>query len=119
MKILFLIQRSKINKRGLVPVMCRLTHKKQRKEFSTGIMVKPKNWIGNERKLENSPHNDIKNSELEIIQQQIHMAYLQLEVKNIPFDLEDVLKIYNGETLNQNIGAIQAYTEHNLSLIHI
>lgn len=113
MKILFLIQRSKINKRGFVPIMCRLTHKKQRKEFSTGIMVRPKDWIGSERKLKSSSGNDIKNSELEIIHQQIHKAYLLLEVRDIPFDLEDVLKIYRGETLNQDLGVIQAYVKHN------
>lgn len=113
MKILFLIQRSKINKKGLVPVMCRITYRKQRKEFSSGIMVQSKDWVSSERKLKSSMGNDIINSELEIIHQQIHRAYLLLQVRETQFNIEDILKIYRGETLAKEMGVVQAYLEHN------
>ena len=113
MKILFLIQRSKMNKRGLVPIMCRLTYLKQRKEFSTGLMIRPTDWNGNLRRLKESANNNMINSELEIIHQKIHKAYLILQVRELPFTLEDVLKEYRGETLRADLGLIQVYNEHN------
>ncbi|MUP45379.1 site-specific integrase [Gramella sp. BOM4] len=113
MKILFLIQRSKVNKRGLVPIMCRLTHLKQRKEFSTGLMIRPEEWSGNKRRLKESASNKGINSELEIIHQKIHKAYLLLQVRELPFTLEDVLKEFRGETLKIDLGVIEVYNEHN------
>lgn len=42
--ILFQIKKQKVNKDGVVPVYCRITHNSKRKEFETGLMVKPKCW---------------------------------------------------------------------------
>jgi integrase/recombinase XerD len=53
------------------------------------------------------------NSELEIIHQKIHKAYLLLQVRELPFALVDVLKEYRGETLKTDLGVIQIYNEHN------
>lgn len=113
MKILFLIQRSKINKQGLVPIMCRLTFKKQRKEFSTRLMVRPEDWNGHEKKLRDLRENDVLNLELEVINQKLRKAYLLLEVRDVSFGLDDIVSLFKGESVKADIGVIQAYTEHN------
>ncbi|WP_034893703.1 site-specific integrase [Gillisia sp. Hel_I_29] len=113
MKILFLIQRSKINKKGLVPIMCRLTYNRQRKEFSTRLMVRPEDWNGHEKRLRNLLENDVLNFELEIMNQKLRKAYMLLEVKDVPFGLEDIVRLYKGESAKADIGVIQAYSEHN------
>jgi len=44
LKTLFLISASRMNKKGLVPLIFRITHKGKRKQFSTGLFINPKNW---------------------------------------------------------------------------
>tara|TARA_R110002012_G_scaffold214699_1_gene385798 strand:+ start:142 stop:378 length:237 start_codon:yes stop_codon:yes gene_type:complete len=42
--VLFVIQRNKMNKKGLCPIRCRITYQKKRKVFSSGLFIKPENW---------------------------------------------------------------------------
>jgi len=44
MKILFYLNKSKTNQKGVCPIYCRITFLKKRKEFSTGQFVNPKYW---------------------------------------------------------------------------
>lgn len=72
MKILFLIQKTRINKRGTTPVRCRITMDKSRKEFSTGIFVHPKFWSKEKQKvLEESENSKTINSQLSLIKQKL------------------------------------------------
>lgn len=43
-KILFWIKSNRINKKGLAPLMLRISYNKQRKEFSTGFNIEPCKW---------------------------------------------------------------------------
>ena len=51
-RILFLIERSKINRLGQVPLRCRITYSGERKIFSTGLFINPDKW--------NALWNDLK-----------------------------------------------------------
>ena len=42
--ILFVIQKSKTNKKGLCPIRCRITFLNKRKEFSLGLFINPNLW---------------------------------------------------------------------------
>ncbi|MDR3023723.1 hypothetical protein [Chryseobacterium sp.] len=42
LSILFLLQKVKINKQGKCLIKCRITFHQDRKEFSTGLFVNPK-----------------------------------------------------------------------------
>lgn len=50
-KILFWIKTSRINSKGLAPLMLRITYNKQRKEFSTGFNIEPCKWDKSKYKL--------------------------------------------------------------------
>lgn len=50
-KILFWIHRSKQNVEGKVPLILRVTHKKERLDKSTGIYVQENKWNGQKQKL--------------------------------------------------------------------
>ncbi len=50
-KILFWIKTSRINSKGLAPLMLRITYNKQRKEFSTGFNIEPSKWDKSKYKL--------------------------------------------------------------------
>lgn len=77
--ILFLLNKVKINKRGLCPIKCRITFQKKRKEFSTGLFVKPDNWDnGLQLAKPPSPENNIINTQISLISQKINEAFFYL-----------------------------------------
>jgi hypothetical protein len=42
--ILFWLKTSRINKKGVAPLMLRISYNQQRKEFSTGFSIQPSHW---------------------------------------------------------------------------
>jgi len=98
-RILYTLNNSKINSRGLCPIRCRVAFNKQRKEFSTGLFINPENW-NSKRQLVEPPEQDIEyiNTQLSLISQKLNQAYLFLQVKGSPFDVMDIYAQYLGET---------------------
>ena len=65
LKILFLISATRINKQGLVPLICRLTFQGDRKGFSTGLFINPNYWSSKQQKAEPpNEENTFINSQL-------------------------------------------------------
>jgi len=114
MNILFLIQNSKLNKRGTTPIRCRLTIDKSRKEFSTGIFVHPEYWSKEKQKvLDPGENSKTVNSQISLIKQKLSRAFLMLQIQGGSFDVDDVYKIYCGVDTKKEMGVIAIYTEHN------
>lgn len=110
LSILFLLRRNKINSRGLCPIECRITLDKQRKPFSTGIFINPKNWDSN-KQLTKPPNeeNNYTNKQLSLIKNKINQAFLLLQVKEEPFDVNDSYNQYAGKTLAKEYKLIEYY----------
>lgn len=104
---LFLLQKSRTNKRNLCPIRCRITFHKKRKEFSTGLQVKPENWNAGKQLCKNPHYND----QLDIIKSELNTAYLKLKVSGNPFTAEDVYKEFKGETVQANLGVVEFYDQ--------
>jgi hypothetical protein len=49
--ILFLIERTKLNKQGQCPLRCRITYLGKRKVFATGHFVFPDQWDSKHQKV--------------------------------------------------------------------
>ncbi len=114
MKILFLTQNSKLNKRGTTPIRCRITIDKSRKEFSTSIFVPPKSWSTEKQKiLEDTENFKTINSQLSLIKQKLGQAFLMLQIQGESFDVDDIFKIYCGVDTKKEMGVTAIYTEHN------
>ncbi len=114
MKILFLIQSNKINKAGLTSLWCRLTYNKTRKQFSTGMYIKPKDWDKDKQKvLEEAENSRTVNSQISLIKQTLGRAFLMLQIQGESFDVDDVYKIYCGVDTKKEMGVIAIYTLHN------
>ena len=62
--ILFLLNKVKINKKGLCPIRCRITYQKKRKIFSTGLFINPEHWSSRQQitKPPNAENNIITTS---------------------------------------------------------
>jgi integrase/recombinase XerD len=114
LKILFLIDKVRINKAGFVPLRCRLTLDGIRKIFSTGLFVNPNNWNASKQKVfpSNSENNQI-NSQLSLIKQNVNQAFLMLQIQNENFDVEDIYLLYTGENTRNDKTLFEVYSLHN------
>lgn len=112
--VLFVIQRNKMNKKGLCPLRCRITYKQKRKILSTGIFINPEYW-NNAKQLAEPPNNEnnILNNKLSLIHQQIDKAFLMLQILPEDFDVDDVYRKYKGEDVKTEITILGAYDLHN------
>ena len=82
-KILFLISATRINKKGLVPLICRITHLGKRKPFSTGLFINPKNWSSaKQQALPLNTENTQINTQLSLIKQENNQAFSFTPSKN-------------------------------------
>lgn len=123
LKLLFLISATRINKKGLVPLICRITYNSERKPFSTRLFIDPKNWNAQRQKAfpPNEETNFI-NTELSLIKNKINQAFLYLQVKDEPFDVNDIYKQFKGETIAKEYGLLEFYSlwlEKQKKLINI
>ena len=108
--ILFIIRRNKLNEQGLCPLQCRLTYLGERKPFSTGLFVNPKNWDNKTQKSKPpNEENTYINNQLSLIKGKINQAFLLLQVKEEHFDVNDIYNQYAGKTLAKEYKLIEYY----------
>ena len=114
LKILFVIERFKVNKQGKAPIKCRITYLGQRKPFSTGIFIKPDNWNASKQKaFPPNTDNTQLNTQLSLIKQEINQVFLMLQVQQEVFDVEDIYLKYKGEDIKTEKTLLEVYTLHN------
>ena len=66
LNILFVINRCKVNSKGICALQCRLTHKKIRKTFSTGLFINPDYWNKKKQKvLKNAEQSELITNQFE------------------------------------------------------
>ena len=110
MKTLFYIINKKLNKKGLLPIYCRITINGRRSEISTGIWIKPDQWH-NESLLETNTENIPINSTLSKIKNDIQGLYYELIYKEKPVTAEIIKNLYTGSTI-KNHTFLQLMDEH-------
>ncbi|RVU91537.1 site-specific integrase [Flavobacterium columnare] len=117
LKILFVISATRINKKGLVPLVCRITYLGIRKPFATGIFINPENWKSSTQKaiLNDIKHKQI-NTQLSLIKQEINQAFLFLQVQKEQFDVEDIYLKYKGEDIKPSKTLIEVFNLHNTAM---
>jgi integrase/recombinase XerD len=112
--ILFLIQKSKVNKQGKCPIRCRIRYNEGRQEFATGLLINPNTWYS-KLQLTKPPNeeNNFVNAQLSLIKNKINQAFLYLQMKGSDFDVDDLYLIYKGEKPKKENGILEVYTEYN------
>ncbi|MDJ0645237.1 MAG: site-specific integrase [Flavobacteriaceae bacterium] len=112
--VLFLINKQKINKKGLCSILCRITYNKSRKVFSIGSFVHPKYWDNKHQKISDHPdYSDFTNTQLNLIRQKLNQAFLFLQVQEVDFDVIDIYKKYKGELPKNQMTLLGYYKLHN------
>jgi len=98
LNILFIINKQKINSKGLCVLMCRITYNKYRKSFSSGLFVNPEYWNSKKQKvLENTEQSDYLNKQLSLIKTKINKVFLLLQVQEQSFDVGAIYRLFKGE----------------------
>jgi len=95
---------AKTNSKGMCPIRCRVTYKKERKEFSTGLFINPKSWNSKQQLIKPpEPDAELINSQLSLIRTKLIQAFLFLQVKGSDFAVDDIYKQYKGETPKRSL----------------
>lgn len=113
-RILFVIDKSKLNKQEKCPVKCRITYVGKRKVFATGLFIKIEHW--NSKKQKAHPPNEANNyinSQLSLISQKINKAFLMLQVNEMNFDVGDIYLAFKGENTKKNKSFLEVMELHN------
>lgn len=113
LSILFLIKRNKQNNKGLCPISARLTYQKKRKQFATGLFIKPKDWDAkNQLILAKGVNSHFLISELMLIKQKINKSFLALQLKDIEFDVNDIYNYSYGKTTKEEVQVISYFRSY-------
>lgn len=112
-KILFVIDKVKVNGKGLAPIRCRITYKGERKPFATGIFVSPEDWNSKKQKLlPSTEENDLINAKLSLISRKLNQAFLFLQVQEIEFNVRDIYNQYAGVKLDKDRTILEVFEFH-------
>jgi integrase len=113
-RILYVIDRAKLNKQDKCPIRCRITYLGNRRPFSTGLFVNPNQWNSKKQKaFPPSENNNHINSQLSLISQKINKAFLMLQVNEVSFDVGDIYLAYKGENTKKNKSFLEIIQLHN------
>ncbi len=95
--ILYVISKSRINQKGLVPVICRITYLGIRKQFATGLFINSSSWSSKHQLVEPPNDNNYINNQLSLISQKLNQAFLLLQFKEDDFSVDDIYNSFLGK----------------------
>lgn len=114
LNILYAINKSKVNSKGLCGITCRLTYLGKRKQFSTGLSINPSFWNSKQRfVMPDEPDTELINTQLSLIRINLTQAFLFLQVRSSDFTVDDIYKQYKGETPKKEFGVMEVYNLHS------
>jgi integrase len=93
LKTYFILYKTKVNSKGLVPVIFRIKYHSQTAQISTGYSIKPKDWIQEKSLVKNSAENAA------VINQ--HLKDLELKTSNIFSKMFHEGDIYLGNIIDK------------------
>ncbi|WP_300021773.1 site-specific integrase [uncultured Maribacter sp.] len=98
LSIRFVINKAKMNKRGLCPISCRLTYRLKRKAISTGEFINPLQWNAKTQQASSKTISGQQiNLQLQIITANIKKAHLQLQMMESEFGVNEIYSKYIGK----------------------
>ena len=115
--IRYILSKNKTRKDGKAPLMCRITYLDERKQFSVGLFINPKNWNNSLQECEPpSNDNNYTNSQLNLIKNQINQVFLYLQINNSEFTVDDIYTKFKGNTPKKELGVLEVYELFNIRI---
>lgn len=100
--ILFVVSVNKTNKKGLCPLNCRITLKKERKQFTTGLFVNPNYWDSKLQKLNSKdPNQKFIAAQMQQIQNKINNISLVFQLEGGQCTVENIYNKYVGKEIKK------------------
>lgn len=110
LNILFIINRCKVNSKGMCSLQCRLTYNNLRKTFSTGLFINPNYWNSKKQKvLRGAEQSKFITTQLSLIKTNLNQAFLLLQIQKQKFDVDDIYKVYKGENLIEDTMIVEYF----------
>jgi len=115
--ILFVINQAKTNQKGICPIYCRITINKNRKQFSVGNSINPKDW-NSKKQLAESKLIDYKslNAKLSIVKQKLNNIYLKQLIENNSVEVDEIINLYFKKASKKEDSVI-SYLTNNEQLV--
>ena len=112
--LLFHIKKSKINRKGLTPVIMRVTSKGKRSEISIGRSVEPGKWNAKSEKMRGRSNeaNEL-NDYIELMRKKAKAVQKSFIENEETFTLKKFLKRFKGEEKDKSRMTLQVFKEHN------
>ncbi|MAY88118.1 MAG: integrase [Pseudooceanicola sp.] len=113
LSVRFVISLAKTNKSGYSPVSCRLTFKKARKAFATGLAIQPERW--NAKKQEAIGRSDealFLNTQLSLIKEKIRKALLSNQLQGVDFTVNEIFETYTGKKTKKKEDVISYFKRY-------
>ncbi|MBU2905104.1 site-specific integrase [Arenibacter algicola] len=108
--VLFYLNKSKLNQKGLCPIKCRITYQKKRKEFSTGLFVNPEYWNAKRQiVLTGDSGCKSKNGQLSLIGQKLNNAFLSLELASNDYSINEIFDKYAGKIVKKEDNVVSYF----------
>ncbi|AXT18474.1 site-specific integrase [Flavobacteriaceae bacterium AU392] len=113
LNILFIVSKTKLNKKGKCPIRCRLTYNKERRHFATGLFINPNNWLSKQQTIKpDEPDAELIETQLSLIKTKINKAFLMLQIKEESFNVEDVYSLYKGEKTQKQYNVVEFFERY-------
>ncbi|WP_405330770.1 site-specific integrase [Leeuwenhoekiella sp. LLG6367-2.1] len=113
LSVRFVISLAKTNKSGYSPVSCRLTFKKSRKAFATGLAIQPERWNAKKQEaIGRSQEALFLNTQLSFIKEKIRKALLSNQLKGVEFTVNEIFDTYTGKKTKKKEDVINYFKSY-------
>lgn len=112
LKIRFVIRANRTNKENKCPLNIRLTYKKDRRQFSSGMIADKDLWDANNQHLnDRSVESQALNNDLNLIRHKLQNIFLGLKIQGKDFTVDDVFSLYHNKPSKKqrDIGIIENF----------
>jgi len=110
----FYIKKSKLNKKGLTPILMRVTMDGKRSEINIGRSVDAEKWnTKTEKMMGRSVEANEVNDFIEIMRQKVKNVQKSFIEKNEPLYLSKFVKRFKGEEKDMSKMILEVFKEHN------
>jgi integrase/recombinase XerD len=115
--VLFVINSSRINQKGLCAINCRITINRERKQFATGLFINRSYWVSQHQKVNTRQANHgYINAQIERIKVKIYNIALVFQLQGIAYSLDDIYNEYRGVEIKKKEGISSYYNQYLLRI---
>lgn len=116
-KVLFVLSKTKMNMRGMCPLICRITYNGKRKEFSTGFLVSESDWNAKLQIVTSkTTYSKNINTHLNKMYRDLLSTYSEVVIEKDVFNVNDIYNAYMGTSKNGILYTVEYFNDYLLKI---